>query len=86
VPGKPTTDYASVGAQHVRNFLNAVKSRQDPIEPVEVGHRTATLCHLGNIAMKLKRKIRWDPDAEKIVGDNEATAMLSKPMREPWAI
>jgi hypothetical protein len=86
VPGKPTTDYASVGAHHVRNFLDAVKSRQDPIEPVEVGHRTATLCHLGNIAMKLKRKIKWDPELEKIVGDEEASAMLSKPMRATWTI
>jgi predicted dehydrogenase len=86
VPGKPTTNYSSVGAHHVRNFLNAVKSRQDPIEPVEVGHRTATLCHLGNIAMKLRRKIQWDPEAEKIVGDDEATAMLTRPMREPWTI
>ena len=86
VPGKLTTDYASVGAHHVRNFLDAVKSRRDPIEPVEVGHRTATLCHLGNIAMKLKRKIKWDPGAEIIVGDDEATVMLSKPMRVPWTI
>ena len=69
---------------HVRNFLDAVKSRKDPIEPVEVGHRTATICHLGNLAMLLKRKIRWDPDKEQIVGDDEAAAMLTRPMRAPW--
>jgi hypothetical protein len=69
---------------HVRNFLDAVKSRQDPIQPVEVGHRTATICHLGNIAMRLKRKIRWDPDQEQIVGDDEAAAMLRRPNRPPW--
>jgi hypothetical protein len=69
---------------HVRNFLASVKSRQDPIEPVEVGHRTATLCHLGNIAMLLKRKIRWDPEKEQILGDQQAAAMLSRPMRAPW--
>jgi predicted dehydrogenase len=69
---------------HVRNFLDAVKSRQDPIEPVEVGHRTANVCHLANIAMFLKRKIRWDPEKEQIVGDDEANRMLSRPMREPW--
>jgi predicted dehydrogenase len=86
VPGKPITEYRLVSSQHVRNFLNAVKSRQDPIEPVEVGHRTATLCHLGNIAMKLKRKIKWDPQAERIMGDDEATAMLSRPKRKPWTI
>ena len=46
---------------HYRNFLDCVKSRREPIEPVEAGHRTASLCHLGNIAMMLKRKIAWDP-------------------------
>ena len=71
---------------HVRNFLDSVKSRQDPIEPVEVGHRTASLCHLGNIAMKLHRKIRWDPKEEQILGDDEAAAMLSRPMRAPWQL
>jgi predicted dehydrogenase len=84
VPGKPVT--SNPGVNHIRNFLDAVKSRKDPIEPVEVGHRTATICHLGNIAMKLKRKIKWDPDAEKIVGDDEAAKMLSRPMRDPWVI
>ena len=69
---------------HVRNFLDAVKSRKDPIEPVEVGHRTSSLCHLGNIAMLLKRKIQWDPAKEQIVGDDEAAKMLTRPMRTPW--
>jgi hypothetical protein len=71
---------------HVRNFLDCVRSRRDPIEPVECGHRTASLCHLGNIAMKLGRKIRWDPKEEKIIGDDEAAAMLSRPMRAPWTL
>jgi hypothetical protein len=76
----------SLSYNHVRNFVDCVKSREDPSEPVEAGHRTASLCHLGNIAMKLKRKIKWDPQTEHIVGDDEAAAMLSKPMREPWTI
>jgi predicted dehydrogenase len=71
---------------HVRNFLEAVRSRQDPIEPVELGHRTATLCHLGNIAMRLKRPIRFDPDKETIPGDGEANQMLGRPMRGPWHV
>ena len=73
-----------VSDNHYRNFLDSVKSRQDPIEPVDVGHRTASLCHLGNIAMILKRKIKWDPAKEEIVGDNEAARMLSRPLRQPW--
>lgn len=71
---------------HVRNFVEAVKSREDCIEPVEIGHRTAALCHLGNIAMKLNRKIRFDPDKEQIVGDEEANAMLDRPLRQPWHV
>jgi predicted dehydrogenase len=71
---------------HVRNFLDAVKSRQDPIEPVEVGHRTASLCHIGNIAMKLRRKLRWDPGQEQFIDDDEANSMLDRPMREPWVL
>jgi hypothetical protein len=72
--------------QHVRNFLDCVKSRTDPLEFVEAGHRTASLCHLGNIAMKLKRKIRWDPEREEIVGDEEAVKMLDRPIRAPWTL
>lgn len=74
----------SMSYDHVRNFVDCMKSREDPVEPVEAGHRTASLCHLGNIAMKLHRKIKWDPQQEQIIGDDEAAKMLSRPMREPW--
>jgi hypothetical protein len=74
-----------VSDNHFRNFLDAVKSRQDPIEPVEVGHRTATVCHLGNIAMRLGRKIKWDPVKEVIVGDAEAERLTRHPFRAPWS-
>ena len=69
---------------HVRNFIDSVKSRLDPLAPVEAGHRTATVCHLGNIAMQLKRKLQWDPVHEQFVGDDEANRMLDRPMRKPW--
>jgi predicted dehydrogenase len=71
-------------AGHIRNFLDCVKTRAEPAAPVEVGHRSATLCHLGNIAMQLKRKLRWDPAAERFVGDDDANRMLSRPKRAPW--
>ena len=71
---------------HYRNFIEAVKSRRDPIEPVEVGHRTASLCHLGNIAMRLRRKLRWDPAKEEFPADEEANRMLSRPRRDPWRL
>jgi predicted dehydrogenase len=69
---------------HYRNFVDCVKSRKSPAEPVETGHRVSTACHLGNIAMKLDRKIRWDAKAEAILGDDEAAKMLSRPHRAPW--
>jgi hypothetical protein len=71
---------------HVRNLIDSIKARRDPISPVEIGHRTATVCHLGNIAMKLNRKLRWDPAAEQFVGDEEANRMLERPMRKPWVL
>ena len=66
---------------HVRNFLDCIKSRQDPVAPVEIGHRSATVCHLGNIAMQLRRKLRWDPVQESFVDDDQANQMLLRPLR-----
>ena len=58
----------------VANFVDCIKSRELPICDVEIGHRSATVCHLGNIAVRLGRKIQWDPAAEKMIGDEEAAA------------
>jgi len=69
---------------HRRNFLDCVRTRQQPITPIEVGHRSISVAHLGNIAMILGRKIRWDPAREAIRDDPEAARMLWRPMREPW--
>jgi predicted dehydrogenase len=69
---------------HVRNFLDCVKSRQLPAADVEGGHRSVTSCHLANIALKLKRTVRWDPDKEDVVGDADARALLTKTYRAPW--
>ncbi len=71
-------------ADHVRNFLDCVKSREEPFEPVEVGHRTASLCHLGNIAIKRMKRLTWDPEAEQFPGDPAANAMRSRPRRTDW--
>lgn len=69
-----------------RNFLDCVKSRQDPYFPVDIGHRVSTICHLANISIKLGRRIRWDPDGECFPDDPDATAMMSRPMRPPWSL
>jgi predicted dehydrogenase len=69
---------------HARNFLNCVKSREQPIADVEQGHQVTTACHLANIALRTGRKIRWNPETEEIVGDAEASKWLERPYRKPW--
>ncbi len=69
---------------HVRNFLDSIKSRRQPVSDVESGHKTSMACHLINIAMKLGRSVRWDDAKEEIIGDREASKMLVKAYRAPW--
>jgi len=69
---------------HVRNFLESIKSRRQPVSDVEGGHKTSIACHLANIAMKVGRTVRWDDAKEEIVGDREASKMLVKEYRAPW--
>jgi len=69
---------------HHRNLIDCIKTRGRTAAPVEVGHRSTSVCHLGNVAMTLKRKLNWDPSAERFVGDDEANRMLSRSMRSPW--
>lgn len=84
-PTRETNVRNDIDADHVRNFLDAVKSRKDPIEPVEIGHSTASLCILGNIAQILKRKFAWDPAREQST-DEEVNRMLRRTMRAPWKL
>jgi predicted dehydrogenase len=73
-------------ADHYRNFLDSVKSRKDPICTAEIGHRSATICNIGNIAMRLGRKLAWDPAAERFTSDDEANTMLGRTMRGDWKL
>ena len=77
--------YTCTGGEH-RNFLDCVRSRQDPYFPAEIGHRCCSVMHIGNIAMDLGRKLRWDPRAERFPGEPDANRMLSRVMREPWTL
>lgn len=72
-------------ARHSQNWLECIRSRRLPIADVEIGHRTATACHLGNIAIWTDRAIRWNPEREAIVGDDAAAARLDRPHRAPWS-
>jgi predicted dehydrogenase len=74
------------GGSHMRNFLDCVRSRRAPAATAEIGHRSATVCHLGNIALTLGRPLRWDPQAEQFPGDEEATALTWRAYRSPWVL
>ena len=69
---------------HRRNFLDCVKTRQKTICPVETAVRSDTICHLDDIAIRLGRKLKWDPAKEQFIDDDQANRMLTRPMRSPW--
>lgn len=71
---------------HVNNFFDCVKSRNKPAADITIGHRSATVCHLGNIACRTSKKITWDPQAEMIVGDPEAAKWLTKAYRKGYEV
>jgi hypothetical protein len=77
--------YRSGSGQH-GNFIDCVLSRQEPAAPAELGHRSASVCHVGMIAARLGRPLRWNPEAERFVDDPEADRLLFRPMRYPWVI
>jgi predicted dehydrogenase len=85
-PLPATAERLYVSKNHHQNFLDCIKSRKLPICDVEIGHRSATVCHLGNIAARLGRKVEWDAAAEQIRNDDEAAQMLSRPYRSPWTL
>lgn len=80
----PIQLYRSPG--HQREFIDCVKSRTHPLAPVHAAHRSATPGHLAHVAMKLDKKIEWDPENEVITNDAEANALLTKDMREPYVL
>jgi predicted dehydrogenase len=71
---------------HVKNFLECMDSRARPRSDVEIGHNSMIACHLGNIAYRLGRRVAWDVAGEKMIGDAEAQALVTRPYRAPWAL
>jgi hypothetical protein len=71
---------------HRRDFLDAVRTGARPISHIEAAVRSDTVCHQADIAMRLRRKLRWDPVKEVFVDDAQANRLLSRSMRSPWRL
>jgi predicted dehydrogenase len=75
-----------VARPHLENWLECIRTRGVPNAPVEAGHRTATICHLANIARELNRPLRWNPEREEFADDEEANALLDRPRRKGFEL
>ena len=82
----PDERHFTIGTDHWRGFLDCVRTRRTPVSSIESAVRTDTVCHLCDIAMRLGRKLRWDPSAERCVGDTQADRMLARAWRSPWRL
>ncbi|PLK45896.1 Gfo/Idh/MocA family protein [Emticicia sp. TH156] len=82
----PNEIHMTISPDHHGNWLESIASRKDPIAPAEIGHRSCTACLLHHAAMKLKRKLYWDPKTERFKNDKEANALLARPQRSAYAI
>jgi predicted dehydrogenase len=75
-----------VSTNHMRNWKDCLHSRQKPICDVDIGHHSVTVCHIGVIALRTGKKLKWDPKRMEFVGDSEANGWLSRKMRDPWRL
>jgi hypothetical protein len=71
---------------HHRDWIECIRTRKRPICDVEIGARSVTIVHLGNLAYWNHRRLKWDPKAWKFVGDAEANQWLDRPRRDPWQL
>lgn len=71
---------------HYGNWLDCIRTREQPVAPVEIGHRSCSACLIHQVAMHLKRRLYWDPVNERFRNDDEANTWLSRPMRSPWTL
>ncbi len=87
-PGEIHLAPSGSGGTHMGLWLDCIRTRNPKgmNVPAEIGHRSATLCHLANISMELPRKLQWDPEAERFIDDDEANRLIWRPMRQPWRL
>jgi hypothetical protein len=71
---------------HTDNFLEAIRTGRPTISPIEAAAHDEMICQMGDIAVRLKRKLRWDPVKEEFIDDPQANRKLSRPRRSPWSV
>ena len=86
IPLRPEEERLYTSDNHQQNWLDCMRTRRPTICTAEIGTRTATVAHIGNIAYWLNRSLKWDPAAEHFVDDEEANRLISRPMRAPWRL
>ena len=85
-PLKPGELHLYESSNHVGNLLDCIRTRAKTVCPIETAVRSDTICHLSDIAMRLGRKLRWDPECERFINDERANRMLTRAMRGPWRV
>jgi len=83
-PEKHEGDSDTAQTQHVENFLDCIRTRERPVEDVELGHRMSAVAHLGNLAFRTNSTIQWDPEKEQVKGNWEANRLVTQSYRSPW--
>lgn len=81
-----TEKHVYPSTNHKKNWLDCIKAGKETICPAETGHRSASICHLGNIGYRLNRKLKWDPVKEQFAEDEKANKELSREPRAKWKI
>lgn len=71
---------------HYKDFLNAMRKRTQPVSDAETGHRSATVCNIGNIAFEVNKHLKWDPVKERFANNEAANQLLSRPLKKEWAV
>ena len=83
---KPEETHLLAEDNHYANFLNCVLSRRTPASNIDSAVQSDFMSHLGDIAIRLGRKVRWDPEKETVVGDDSAARMMRRALRVPWTV
>jgi len=83
---RPSDAHLHASSHHQADLVECIKTRRDPVAPVEAGHRASYFGMIADIAARVQRKVRWDPAAERFADDPEATRLLARPMRAPWTL